>query len=140
MGVSGAGWPAHKGLTAPEPTEELPLVRIFLHLCLTPDGTSKPANNATSILVMKEFAARAVEHHYLFNPTDGAGKPALEVNKAILHHMKHFLYHNSWSASAHLQSLLCYGIQPLLKMPQAVSTSGGLSTVTGLYLEQRTLR
>lgn len=91
--------------------ERLPLLRTFLHLCLSPDGTSKPVNTATSILVNLEFAFRAVMHHHLLHPEHGTliGKPVPEINKGVQAVMKRYLFNNSYSASAHLQSLLCYG-------------------------------
>ncbi|KAJ1039538.1 hypothetical protein NDA10_006775 [Ustilago hordei] len=91
--------------------ERLPLLRTFLHLCLSPDGTSKPVNTATSILVNLEFAFRAVMHHHLLHPEHGTliGKPVPEINKGVQAVMKCYLFNNSYSASAHLQSLLCYG-------------------------------
>ncbi|KAJ1591316.1 hypothetical protein NDA15_006115 [Ustilago hordei] len=91
--------------------EHLPLLCTFLHLCLSPDGTSKPVNTATSILVNLEFAFRAVMHHHLLHPEHGTliGKPVPEINKGVQAVMKRYLFNNSYSASAHLQSLLCYG-------------------------------
>ncbi|KAJ1576195.1 hypothetical protein NDA11_000096 [Ustilago hordei] len=91
--------------------ECLPLLCTFLHLCLSPDGTSKPVNTATSILVNLEFAFHAVMHHHLLHPDHGTliGKPVPEINKGVQAVMKRYLFNNSYLASAHLQSLLCYG-------------------------------
>ncbi|SOV02683.1 uncharacterized protein UDID_18000 [Ustilago sp. UG-2017a] len=91
--------------------ERLPLLCSFLHLCLSPDGTSKPVNAATSMLVNLEFAFRAVMHHHLLHPEHGTliGKTVPEINKGVQAVMKRYLFNNSYSASAHLQSLLCYG-------------------------------
>ncbi|SOV04963.1 uncharacterized protein UDID_17805 [Ustilago sp. UG-2017a] len=91
--------------------ERLPLLCSFLHLCLSPDGTSKPVNAATSMLVNLEFAFRAVMHHHLLHPEHGTliGKTVPEINKGVQAVMKCYLFNNSYSASAHLQSLLCYG-------------------------------
>jgi len=91
--------------------ERLPLVRMFLHLCLSDDGTAHPVNVATSTLVNIEFAMRAIEHHYLLNNMDGvvANMSASNANDAIQAHMKRYLFRDSCSASAHLQSLLRYG-------------------------------
>ncbi|SPO26294.1 uncharacterized protein UTRI_02570 [Ustilago trichophora] len=90
----------------------LPLVRAFLHLCLTPHGTAAAVNVATSELVTIEFAARAIEHHYLLDPEDGAviHMPTLEASNCIQAHLQRYLHHNSCSASGYLQSLLRYGM------------------------------
>ncbi|KAJ1023431.1 hypothetical protein NDA16_003048 [Ustilago loliicola] len=91
--------------------EHLALVHIYLHLCLSPDGTAKPVNDATSILVNLEFAFCAVMHHHLLHPDHGTvvGKPVKDINKAVVTNLKCYLHNNSHSSSGHLQSLLCYG-------------------------------
>ncbi|KAJ1024076.1 hypothetical protein NDA16_002915 [Ustilago loliicola] len=91
--------------------EHLALVCIYLHLCLSPDGTAKPVNDATSILVNLEFAFCAVMHHHLLHPDHGTvvGKPVKDINKAVVTNLKCYLHNNSHSSSGHLQSLLCYG-------------------------------
>ncbi|KAJ1022606.1 hypothetical protein NDA16_003595 [Ustilago loliicola] len=91
--------------------EHLALVCIYLHLCLSPDSTAKPVNDATSILVNLEFAFCAVMHHHLLHPDHGTvvGKPVKDINKAVVTNLKCYLHNNSHSSSGHLQSLLCYG-------------------------------
>ncbi|KAJ1021197.1 hypothetical protein NDA16_003983 [Ustilago loliicola] len=91
--------------------EHLALVHIYLHLCLSPDGTAKPVNDATSILVNLEFAFCAVMHCHLLHPDHGTvvSKPVKDINKAVVTNLKCYLHNNSHSSSGHLQSLLCYG-------------------------------
>ena len=93
--------------------EHLPLVHTFLHLCLSPDGTSKPVNVATSTLVSLEFAFHAVLHQQLLDAEHGTlrDKSVVETDKVVKAPMKWYLFNNSCSASAHLQSLLCYGMK-----------------------------
>ncbi|KAJ1025241.1 hypothetical protein NDA16_002745 [Ustilago loliicola] len=91
--------------------EHLALVCIYLHLCLSPDSTAKPVNDATSILVNLEFAFCAVMHHHLLHPDHGTvvRKLVKDINKAVVTNLKCYLHNNSHSSSGHLQSLLCYG-------------------------------
>lgn len=60
-----------------------------------------------------EFAMQAIKHNYLLHPEHGlvVGKPPHEANYIILAHMCKYLFCDSCSASAHLQSLLCYGMK-----------------------------
>ncbi|KAJ1023612.1 hypothetical protein NDA16_003043 [Ustilago loliicola] len=90
--------------------EHLALVCIYLHLCLSPDSTAKPVNDATSILVNLEFAFCAVMHHHLLHPDHGTvvGKPVKDINKAVVTNLKCYLHNNSHSSSGHLQSLRTY--------------------------------
>ncbi|KAJ1031372.1 hypothetical protein NDA16_000813 [Ustilago loliicola] len=92
-------------------TEQLTLVHIFLHLCLSKDGTPKPVNAATSIIVSMEFALCAVLHSHLLDAENGMiiAKPMQIINTEVEKYMKCYLHHDSGTASAHLQSLLCYG-------------------------------
>ncbi|CDR98497.1 hypothetical protein [Sporisorium scitamineum] len=92
-------------------TEQLTLSRLFLHLCVSADGTLKPVSAATSAIAALEFCIRSVLHEHLLHAEhgllahqDAAGKMA-EVDSIL----QQYAYHNSHSASAHLQSLHCFG-------------------------------
>ncbi|SPO29581.1 uncharacterized protein UTRI_05403 [Ustilago trichophora] len=91
--------------------EKLALVRMFLHLCVSRDGTPKPVSTSTSEIASLEFCLRAVLHEHLLHPEDGAlqGMSAPETSAAVIQTLKRYVHHDSSSASSHLQSLHRFG-------------------------------
>ncbi|EST06013.2 Helicase, C-terminal, partial [Kalmanozyma brasiliensis GHG001] len=75
------------------------------------EGMPKAVSAATSVIASLEFCIRTVLHHHLFNDTDGQllKMSTSQTEKAMRKHLKENVYHNSNSASAHLQSLHRYG-------------------------------
>ncbi|KAJ1573611.1 hypothetical protein NDA11_007808 [Ustilago hordei] len=110
--------------------ERLPLLRTFLHLCLSPDGTSKPVNTATSILVNLEFAFRAVMHHHLLHPEHGTliGKPLAKDDGSSLYFR--------WSED---RTLVTYGTNTIKISHLHTLVQGTLDHATSL-LEQLLLK
>ena len=92
-------------------TDKLCLVRMYLHLCIGKDGTLKPVSACMSIIAALEFCMRAVAYFRFLDPATGLfHKDRVEVTAdKVSSIMKLYFYHNSNSASAHLQSLLSYG-------------------------------
>ncbi|SPO26596.1 uncharacterized protein UTRI_10145 [Ustilago trichophora] len=91
--------------------EKLALVRLFLHLCISRDGTPKPVSTSTSDIASLEFCQRAVLHEHLLHPEDGAlcDMSASEKSAKVIKTLKCYVHHDSSSASAHLQSLHRFG-------------------------------
>ncbi|TKY87889.1 hypothetical protein EX895_002990 [Sporisorium graminicola] len=92
-------------------TEELALSRLFLHLCVSSDGTLKPVSAATSDMAALQFCFRAVLHEHLLGEENGVFF-TLSLGttvEAISAEVKKYVHHDSHSASAYLQSLHCYG-------------------------------
>ncbi|SPO22253.1 uncharacterized protein UTRI_00931 [Ustilago trichophora] len=91
--------------------DKLALVRLFLHLCVSADGTPIPVNAATSIIASLEFCCRAVLWQWLLDPEDGVliERSAEEIAAEVDLQMKRYLYSTSSSASSYLQSLHRYG-------------------------------
>jgi len=107
--------PDHLGDTA-----QLTLARLFMHLCVSSDGTLKMVNAATSDLVSLEFGLRAVMHKALLDSEERS--PLLEIGEGSLREvpsqelysrleatLKRYTYHSSLSASGWFQSLLPFG-------------------------------
>ena len=92
-------------------TDKLCLVRMYLHLCIGKDGTLKPVSACMSIIAALEFCMQAVANFRFLDPATGLfHKDRVEVTAdKVSSIMKLYFYHNSNSASAHLQSLLSYG-------------------------------
>lgn len=85
--------------------------RLFLHLCLSADGTLKKVSAATSDIAVLQFCFRSVLHEHLLNKEHSllADNAASVQFAKVGQWLKDYVHNKSHAASAHLQNLHCFG-------------------------------